>query len=386
MLTATLPLIVCGSVLYGPRVLLLCALAMVTAKAVDVAVGMIRRENFDVSDHSSELSAVIFCLMLPVNIPIYVVVISVILAVAMGKHCFGGKDVYPFNLAALAMCCAAVNWSDKVFVAVTPFSKVDFWTGATTGATKTMAGIVKEGGVPTHNALDLLLGNRPGAMGSDFLLVILMVGAVLIITKKITWHIPVSFLATCTVIALAFPRVYGFPRLASLQLELLNGTVLFVALFMLNEPTTTPQNPKAKIIYGVLAGALGMIFRYSGGFELGTCFALLLVNTMDGAIDRFVKGELFVNTVNAAVGRFVKGGMPVKQQEKPRPVKAEKSVQPKAERKNIKTQFNTKAAQTLDSIGHAEDTIDEVLYSTRTLSIDEILKAEEKMKKKGGKH
>lgn len=368
MLTATVPLIVCGCVLYGPRVLLLCALAMVTAKAVDVAVGMIRRENFDVSDHSSELSAVIFCLMLPVNIPIYVVVISVLLAVAVGKHCFGGKDVYPFNLAALAMCCAAVNWSDKVFVAVTPFSKVDFWTGATAGAAKTMAGIVKDGGVPTYNALDLLLGNRPGAMGSDFLLVILVIGAFLIATKKITWYIPVSFLATCTVIALAFPRVYGFPRLASLQLEMLNGTVLFVALFMLNEPTTTPKNPKAKIIYGVLAGALGMIFRYFGGFELGTCFALLLVNTMDGAIDRLVSGELFV-----------------KPQEKPRRVKAEKIVQPNVEKKNIKTQINTKAAQTLDSIGQAEDKIDEVLYSTRTLSIDEILKAEEEMKKKGGK-
>ena len=47
MLLATVPLIICGTVLYSTRVLLLCAIAMLTAKAVDVAVSMARREAFD---------------------------------------------------------------------------------------------------------------------------------------------------------------------------------------------------------------------------------------------------------------------------------------------------------------------------------------------------
>ena len=60
---AAVPLIICGTVLYSARVLLLCAVAVLTAKAVDVAVSMARREAFDSADHSSELSAIIFCLM-----------------------------------------------------------------------------------------------------------------------------------------------------------------------------------------------------------------------------------------------------------------------------------------------------------------------------------
>lgn len=365
MLTATLPLIFCGTVLYGPRVLLLCAIAMVTAKAVDVVVSMMRHENYDSTDHSSELSAIIFCLMLPVNVPVYVIVVSVLLAVLVGKHCFGGKDVYPFNLAALSMCCAAVNWSDKVFVAVTPFSKVNFWSGATAGATVTTAGIVKSGGVPAHDTLNLLLGNHPGAMGSDFVLVIAAIGLYLIVTKRITWHIPVSFLLTCMAIAFAFPRVYGFSRVESMQLELLNGVVLFTALFMLNEPTTTPHNPKAKIIYGILAGVLGMMFRYFGGFELGSCFALLLVNTMDNVIDRFAEGRLFEKSEKAA---------------------EEKNA--RAESKKAVRKADKPKKDTMDIISEAEDNIDEVLYSTRTISIDEILKAEEAQKKqrKAGRH
>ena len=362
MLMATIPLIVCGTVLYSARVLLLCAIAMLTAKAVDVVVSMARREEFDYTDHSSELSAVIFCLMLPVNIPVYIVVVSVLLAVLVGKHFFGGSDVYPFNLAALAMCCAAVNWQDEVFVAVAPFSRVDFWRGYTTGATVTTAGIVKNGGVPAHDTLNLLLGNHPGSMGSDFVLVILVIGLFLIITKKITWHIPVSFLATCTAIALAFPRVYGFPRLESLQLEMLNGIVLFTALFMLNEPTTTPTNPKAKIIYGIMAGALGMAFRYFGGFEYGSCFAVLLVNTMDRVIDRFAGGVAEPAEENAE----------------------EETAEEKAEEKPAKKVYTAqpkKTKDTMDIISEAEDSLDEVLYSTRTISIEEILKAEEEMKK-----
>lgn len=364
MLMATVPLIVCGTVLYSTRVLLLCAIAMLTAKAVDVAVSMARREAFDSADHSSELSAIIFCLMLPVNIPIYIVVVSVFMAVLVGKHFFGGKDVYPFNLAALAMCCAAVNWQDKVFVAVTPFSKVDFWSGYTTGATVTTAGIVKNGGVPAHDTLNLLLGNHPGSMGSDFVLVILAIGVYLLLTKKITWHIPVSFLATCTAIALAFPRIYGFPRLESLQLELLNGIVLFTALFMLNEPTTTPTNPKAKIIYGIMAGVLGMAFRYFGGFEYGSCFAVLLVNTMDGVIERFANGE--IKKADKKAEKEVK--------------KAVKAVEEKTEKKVYSAQPKAKK-DTMGIISEAEDNIDEVLYSTRTISIEEILKAEAEMNK-----
>lgn len=361
MLLATVPLIICGTVLYGARVLLLCAIAMITAKAVDVAVSMMRREEFDSTDHSSELSAIIFCLMLPVNIPVYVVVVSVLLAILVGKHFFGGRDVYPFNLAALAMCCAAVNWQDKVFVAVTPFSKVDLWSGYTTGATVTTAGIIKSGGVPTHDTMNLLLGNHPGSIGSDFVLVIIAIGLYLIITKKITWHIPVSFLATCAAISFAFPRVYGFPRLESLQMELLNGVVLFTALFMLNEPTTTPSNPKAKVIYGIMAGALGMAFSYFGGFELGTCFALLLVNTMDGAIERFASGE-------------------AKAKMKSRTDKTEKPQPEISEEKKIYTAEHKGKKDTMDIISEAEDNIDGVLYSTRTISLEEIRRAEEAMK------
>ena len=373
MLWSIFALAFCGSVLHGARVWLLCAIATVTAKAVDVLVSMISGTDYDATDHSSEVAALIFTLMLPVNIPIYIIVVSVALAITVGKHMFGGKDVYPFNLAALTMCCAAVNWPEKVFSAVAPFAKVDFFTGYTTQATISNASLIKDGGVPPYNLVDMALGNYPGVMGADFVLVIVVILLFLIMRRKITWHVPVTFLATCAAIAYAFPRIYGFTRVDSIAFEMLNGYVFFVALFMLSEPTTTPKTPKAKIVFGFLTAVMAMIFRYFGSFDIGTCFALLLVNTMDGYIDRLVSGEkIKVADIVVSEEGEAKAEKPIR-----KIYTAEKTAERKPRR--------MRRADAMNLISETEDTIDNVIYSTRTLSIEEILKAEAEMNKKKNK-
>lgn len=423
MFMALLPLVFCGSVLYGPRVLMLNAVAAVTAKAVDIIVSMVRKSAFDEEDTSSMLSAVIFCLMLPATIPVYVVVATVVITILVGKHLFGGAGVYPFNLAALAMCCAAVNWPERVFSAVVPFTKISFWSGAAAYTTVSNATILKEGGVPTYGIFQLLLGNYPGTMGADFVIVILVLAAFLIVKKGITWHVPVTFLATCAAIAFLFPRVYGFTRLESVALEMLNGSVFFVALFMLNEPTTTPQSPKAKIIFGFIAGVLGMMFRYFGSFEIGTCFALLIVNSLDRYIDSMVTQKDRVK-ITAKPVVPTEEEIAVQLEQKAKQPKAKKNSRMKSmfteivdevngkkkSAKGGKTVFKAKPAaekikgkkdapaktkhklMDMNLIGQAEDSLDDVIYSTRTLDRNLILemeqqqlKAKKKQRKAGNK-
>ena len=113
MMLALAPIIICASFVYSARVLLVCGVAFITARIVDVAVSVIRKKEIDVEDKTSTVAALTFCMMLPVSVPLYIVIVSVALTVLVGKHVFGGKDVYPFNLAALAMCIAAVNWQVK---------------------------------------------------------------------------------------------------------------------------------------------------------------------------------------------------------------------------------------------------------------------------------
>ncbi len=376
MMLALLPLILCATVMYSARVLLICATATITARIVDVGMAVIRRQKIDRDDKSSTVAALTFCLMLPVSVPLYVVVMSVALTTLVGKHVFGGKDAYPFSLAALSMCVAAVNWPTEVFRAVKPFARVDFWTGAAASTTTTSLRI-KTGGLPYISTLNLLLGNHAGAMGSSFIIITLAIAVFLISAKRITWHIPVTFLATCSAIALAFPRIYGISRIDSLKYELLTSALIFYAVFMLNEPATTPKNPKAKITFGVLCGVLTMIFRYYGAFEIGGCFALLLVNATEGYWDRiFDKKEKPEN----------------KKSEKAQPAKpAEKKAYKKAETTVVKAETKRKHTEdlsgttTLDIISRAEDDIDQVEFSTQTIDIARALKEYEERYIKEGK-
>ena len=134
MMLALLPIILCACVMYSARVLLVCVVAFLTARIADVAMAVIRKQEVDTSDKSSTVAALVFCMMLPVSVPLYIVVVTVAVTVVLGKHAFGGKDVYPFSLAALAMCFAAVNWPNQALAAVTPLTKVSFWSGAAESA------------------------------------------------------------------------------------------------------------------------------------------------------------------------------------------------------------------------------------------------------------
>lgn len=395
MLLALLPIMLCACVMYSARVLLVCAVALLTARIADVAMAVIRKQEIDTSDKSSTVAALVFCMMLPVSVPLYIVVVTVAVTVILGKHAFGGKDVYPFSLSALAMCFAAVNWPNRVLAAVAPLTKVSFWSGAAESALSG-ASQIKAGGLPYVSTINLLLGYHPGAMGSAFILVILAVAIFLLAEKRITWHIPVSFLVTCAVIAVVFPRIYGVSRFDRLKLELLSSALLFYAVFMLNEPATTPNNPRAKIVFGILSGVLTMLFRYFGSYEIGGCFALLLVNATEGFWDRlFSAGGIFENkrSFKRWLEQFKANSSKAKT---PVPVSGEPAVQVKKRRKSRsqdsgqksvgeKARKNSKeTTELLNIISAAEDNIDQVKFTTRTIDVKQALKElEEKQKKEG---
>lgn len=393
MMLALAPLIICASIVYSARALLVCTAAFVTARIVDVAIAVLRKQEVDADDKSSAVAALTFAMMLPVSVPLYIVVVTVGLTVIVGKHAFGGKDAYPFSLAALAMCIAAVNWPDEVFKAVTPLTSVDFWTGAAQSAL-TGSSQIKLGGLPYISTFNLLLGNHAAAMGSAFILVIVAIGIFLLATKQITWHIPVSFLSTCAAIALAFPRIYGVSRFYSLKYEILCSTIVFCAVFMLNEPATTPKNPRAKIIFGMLTGVLTMLFRYYGSYEIGACFAILLVNATEGYWDRLFEKDGKKSEVEKEKPAETEKSQPV-QPKQPAGESSSKKLYKKettakqSTKQNAKKEDKSKAGNMgkttmLDIISRAEDEIDEVDFSTQTIDMEQALRDFEE-RYKGGK-
>ncbi len=378
MVIATLPLLLTSTVMFGTRVLLLVITAVVTARIMDVLAAMMFNKTIDSSDKSSIVAALVFVLMLPVSVPLYIVVMTIAATIFIGKHAFGGHGSYPFSLPALAICLAAVNWPEEVFKVVSPFTEVGFFSGEATDFL-THTTVIKQGGLPNVTLIDMLLGNYASAMGTSFILIIVAIGIYLITTKRISLIIPSIYLITFALTSLLFPRIFGISLLDNLTLELLTGGCIFYAFFVISEPALTPKGNLAKIVYGFLAGLLGVLFTHFGAYEIGVCFAILILNAMQRAIEE--GSALAIVALNESKQKS-KDKIKAKKEDKPileNKVK-EKPIKKLAQESKPKIEKEDKSFP-IDLIQKAEDDIDQVIFSTQTFSMQELLDETRKSKK-----
>ena len=142
------------------------------------------------------------------------------------------------------------------------------------------------------DALSLLLGQSGGCIGEVSALALLL-GLVYMLWKKIiTWHIPVSILATVFVFAglmhLADPVKYVSP-----VMQLLSGGLMLGAVFMATDYVTSPMSKKGMLIYGVCIGLLTVVIRLFGAYPEGMSFAILIMNAFTPLINTYCKPKRF---------------------------------------------------------------------------------------------
>ena len=151
------------------------------------------------------------------------------------------------------------------------------------------------------DSLSLLLGNPglgygAGSLGEVCALA-LLIGLVYMLWKKIiTWHIPISILATVFVFSgilhLANP-IYANP--VSI---ILSGGLMLGAIFMATDYVTSPMTHKGQLIYGIAIGCLTVVIRNWGSYPEGMSFAILIMNAFTPLINTYVKPKRFGETVN----------------------------------------------------------------------------------------
>ena len=187
-------------------------------------------------------------------------------------------------------------------------SYVDAQTGAT--PLSIMKQAIKSGDASVldqlPDSLSLLLGNPglnngAGAIGEVCALA-LIIGLVYMLWRKIiTWHIPVSILATVFVFSgllhLANP-VYANP-----VATLLSGGLMLGAIFMATDYVTSPMTHKGQLIYGIAIGFLTVVIRNWGSYPEGMSFAILIMNAFTPLINTYVKPKRFGEIVNKEAGK-----------------------------------------------------------------------------------
>ena len=129
---------------------------------------------------------------------------------------------------------------------------------------------------------DILIGKMGGSLGEVSALLLLAGGIFLIATRVITWHIPVSIMATVTLFAAVTGWAGLLPESVAtgeyVMLSLCTGGMMLGAWFMATDYVTSPMSNCGKLIFGVGIGVIVMVIRTWGAYPEGMSFAILIMN------------------------------------------------------------------------------------------------------------
>lgn len=312
VIIALVPALLVSFLYFGVGSAIVCASSVAACVFFEWAITkyMLNRQP-TITDGSAILTGLLLGFNLPSNIPVWIVIIGALVAIGVGKMTFGGLGCNPFNPALVGRCFLLASFPVQMTswpIAGQVASYVDAQTGAT--PLNIMKAAIKSGDASVldklPDSLSLLLGdpglnNGAGAIGEVCALALLIGLAYMLWKKIITWHIPVSILATVFVFSgllhLANP-VYANP-----VATLLSGGLMLGAIFMATDYVTSPMTHKGQIIYGVAIGFLTVVIRNWGAYPEGMSFAILIMNAFTPLINTYVKPKRFGETVNKEGGK-----------------------------------------------------------------------------------
>lgn len=295
---ALIPALLWSVFVFGPDALRVTLIAVAACLAFEYLIQKyLMKVSPSVTDGSALITGILLAFNVPAGIPWWIIVIGSLAAIGIGKLSFGGLGSNIFNPALVGRVFLLISFPVQMTSwPVTRQSEVDTVTSATP------LGIIKEGltnGTPVSRLMpdlpatsDMLLGNIGGSLGEISALLLILGGLYLLFKKVITWHIPVSVIASVGIIAaifwLADPQSYVNP-----VYHLLTGGLMLGAIFMATDMVTSPMTPKGQIIYGVGIGAITISIRLFGAYPEGISFAILIMNAFTPLINTYVKPKRF---------------------------------------------------------------------------------------------
>lgn len=255
---------------------------VVYVSGLTVEIIFAQRRNHQVAE-GFFVTGFLIPLILPPDIPLWIVAIATIFAVIFGKEVFGGTGYNFLNPALLArafifFAYPSVITGDKVWIA----DKADVYSGATP-----LGDIMNAHLTQLPSILELSLGNIPGSIGETSKIAILLGAFILIITRTGSFKIMLSVILGGALMGGLF-NLIGTE--ASMQIpiytQLLLGGFLFGAVYMATDPVTAPHTSKGKIVYGLLIGIFAILIRVANkGYPEGMMLAILLMNVFAPLID-----------------------------------------------------------------------------------------------------
>lgn len=285
---ALLPALCVGIWVFGPGALLSLGVSVASCLLCEWAIGtLIMKKPFSLLNGSALITGILLAMNLPSTLPWWMTVLGGIAAIGIGKMSFGGLGTNIWNPALvgrvfllLSFPAAMTTWSTSVGSGVTG---ADATSGATLLSQLKMSGHAAEPAMIDWSAV--FTGQMNGSWGEVSAIAILVGLAYLLITRTITWHIPVSMLGSAALLSWCVG--------VNPALELLTGGMLLGAVFMATDYVTSPMTHKGQLIYGALIGVITIVIRLWGAYPEGVSFAILLGNSITPLLNKYCRPRRF---------------------------------------------------------------------------------------------
>lgn len=315
-----------GVYFFGLYAGLVMLVSVLTAILTEYIAKALRKQEF-IMDGSAIVTGLLFAMVLPPRVPMWMVVIGSAFAIAIVKEAFGGLGHNIFNPALAGRALLAISFAGILAGSwAMPLTAAD----AVTGANSWVVPDALSGATPlpeyfaeldaTGNATysgsyaDLFYGNVAGCIGETSAFLILIGGLILFIPGIIKRVIPIVYIGTVFALTFALGQDPVFHVLA--------GGLFLGAFFMATDYVTAPVTTKGQIIFAFGAGVLVVMIRIFGSMPEGVAFSILLMNAFTPLIDRYVRPKPY---------GFVPPEKPAKEEKEEKKPEEKKEEAPKKE-------------------------------------------------------
>ena len=260
--------------------------------AVSYAVGLAIEFGFAVYrghqvNEGYLVTGLLIPMIMPVDMPLWMLAISVIFAVLIGKEAFGGTGMNILNPALTARAFAFFAYptymsGDKVWVSEA--SNIDGISG------ETILGALAGGQNIDYSSVQMFWGSIPGSIAETSTLFVLIGAVMLLYTGVASWRIMLGSLIGASLVGFLF-NLWGANELMSFEWynHLIVGGFAFGIVFMATDPVSAAQTQRGKWIYGLFIGALCILIRvFNPAYPEGVMLAILLMNVFAPTIDHYV--------------------------------------------------------------------------------------------------
>ena len=282
VLIALTPAAIASIILYGFSAALIIAVCLASSVGAEYIFNLLTKKEQTVGDLSAMVTGLLLALNLSTKATVWHCLVGSVVAIVIVKCVFGGLGCNFANPAITARVFLLIAFSSLAGGAATNFMTPELVASATP------LEVIKSGEGTLPSLIDMLIGNRGGAIGEGCAIA-LIIGFIYLVVRKVIYFEPtLIFVGTVFVLSLIIKQ-----DLVLATYEILGGGLLIGAIFMATDYVTTPTNRLGKSVFCLLCGVITVLIRFFGYYPEGVSFSILIMNILSPYIQKLCQRKPF---------------------------------------------------------------------------------------------